>query len=153
MVKIQSEVFSSMHLFEATKYPYEPFCTFLFLNKERNLLCTVTRQSSGSKRTVLTGKKNPCNYTNYKPIFYLFAKMLIFFLKITFQPGQDDDSDSTCEETIIMQQRSATSKRTSLLPDKSATANALPPSAAASASNTIKQFKNSSKESVQTEGD
>jgi len=69
------------------------------------------------------------------------------------QPGQDDDSDSTCEETIIMQQRSATSKRTSLLPDKSATANALPPSTAASASNTIKQFKNSSKESVQTEGD
>merc|ERR1712037_972732 len=63
------------------------------------------------------------------------------------------DSDSTCEETIIMQQRSATSKRTSLIPDKSATANALPPSAAASASNTIKQFKNSSKESVQTEGD
>merc|ERR1711956_69349 len=58
-----------------------------------------------------------------------------------------------CEETIIMQQRSATSKRTSLIPDKSATANALPPSAAVSASNTIKQFKNSSKESVETEGD
>ena len=67
-----------------------------------------------------------------------------------FQPGQDDDSDSTCEE-IIMQQRSASSKRTSLISDKSATANAPPISAAAA--NNIKQFKNLSKECIETEVD
>ena len=65
-----------------------------------------------------------------------------------FQLGQDDDSDSTGEDVIIQQPQrgSTTSKRTSLITDKSPTTIAQ----AASNSNT-KQFKN--QESTETEGD